>query len=100
MIYNYYFEEDIHKDSVNELVERLWDKDTVKLYFATFGGEVYTLRKQKIDYNKLVSFTEEENKIFAKKLKQKEILTDKQIKQFLKGEDVIVYREQILKIKK
>ncbi len=155
-MYSYYFEDDIHKDSVNELMERLWDKDEVKLYFATFGGEVdsmrylidvlnakknitvvlnsylgsagtlllteytgkleilptveyflfhkfdrevYTLRKQKIDHNKLVSFTEEENKIFAEKLKQKEILTDKQIKQFLKGEDVIIYREQIQNFK-
>ena len=155
-MYSYYFEDDIHKDSVNELVERLWDKDKVKLYFATFGGEVdsmkylidvlndkknltvvlnsylgsagtlllteytgklkilptveyflfhkfdrevYTLRKQKVNNSKLLKFTEEENKIFAEKLKQKEILTDKQIKQFLKGEDVIIYREQILKFK-
>lgn len=58
----------------------------------------YTLRKDAyINDNILVKQIEEVNKNFAKKIKQKEILTDKQIKQFNKGKDVIVYAEQIKK---
>lgn len=36
----------------------------------------------------------ERNIIFIKKIKNKGLLTDKQLKQFSKGKDVVVYREQ------
>lgn len=156
MTYNYYFEDDINKKTVNELADIIQDKESVRLYFSTEGGETdamrylisvfnshpdltlilncylysagclilteykgkleiletvesfmfhkfdrlsYTLREQIINTNKLLSLSEEENEIFAKKLKKKDILTDKQIKKFKKGKDVVLYRDEILKLK-
>jgi hypothetical protein len=66
--------------------------------FHAVDMQRYTLRKDGyIDEDILVKQIEVVNKNFAKKLKQKGILTDKQIKQFNKGRDVIVYSEQIKK---
>ena len=48
---------------------------------------------------KLIKNMEEDNKIFAKKLKDKGILTDKQLKKFNKGLDIYVYRDTIKKWK-
>jgi hypothetical protein len=58
----------------------------------------YTIRRDGyINDDILIEQVEKVNKNFAKKLKQKGILTQKQIKQFNKGKDVIVYAEQIKK---
>ncbi len=66
--------------------------------FHAVDMQRYTLRKDGyINEDILVKQIEVVNKNFAKKLKQKGILTDKQIKQFNKGRDVIVYAEQIKK---
>jgi hypothetical protein len=63
--------------------------------FHKFDRQIYTLRKNSYcDDKLLVSQTDELNKNFAKKLKKKGILTAKQIKQFMQGKDVVVYREQ------
>lgn len=68
--------------------------------FHAVDMQRYTLRKDGyINEDILVKQIEVVNKNFAKKLKQKGILTDKQIKQFNKGRDVIVYAEQIKKWK-
>jgi hypothetical protein len=58
----------------------------------------YTIRNNGyINDSILIKQIEDINKNFAKKVKQKGILTDKQIKQFNKGKDVIVYAKQIKK---
>ena len=41
----------------------------------------------------------EDNLNFAKKIKNKNLLTSKQLKDFIKGKDIIVYREQFKKWK-
>jgi len=63
--------------------------------FHMWDRESYSLRKGFANDKLLTSQDFEENKKFAKKLKNKGLLTDKQIKQFLAGKDVIVYKEQI-----
>lgn len=44
MNYHYYFDEDINKDSVNNLVDKLQNiEGKIKLYFATDGGCCYSM---------------------------------------------------------
>jgi len=50
----------------------------------------------KINVNVLRKQDKQENKIFAKKLKKKKLLTAKQMKQFKKGEDIVIYKKQIM----
>lgn len=63
--------------------------------FHMWDRESYSLRKGFANDRLLTAQDFEENKKFAKKLKKKKFLTDKQIKQFLKGKDVFVYKKQI-----
>lgn len=153
--YNHYFDDDINKETINTLVDKLQEVDgKINLYFTTLGGYkdammylIYFLNQRKEDVtvilmNRIASagtflLTEfygelkidsgldfilfhafdresysirksdnicektltkqdiEGNKIFAKKLKQKGILTDKQIKQYLKGDNVVLYKKDI-----
>ena len=66
------------------------------IMFHVVDMQRYTLRKDGyINDSILVKQIKEVNEDFARKLKDKEILTDRQIKQFLKGQDVIVYKGQI-----
>lgn len=67
------------------------------LLFHMVDRESYSLRKGEIDESILTKQDFARNKIFAKKLKKKGLLTDKQIKRFLNGKDVIVYQEQFSK---
>lgn len=66
--------------------------------FHKWDRELYNLREQVIRTNKLIKQTEEKNIEFAKKLKSKGILNKKQIKKYMKGKDVILYRKEILKL--
>lgn len=66
--------------------------------FHKFDRQIYTLRKNAyIDDSLLVKQTNDLNINFAKKLKKKGLLTSKQVKQFNKGGDVFVYREEFKK---
>lgn len=62
--------------------------------FHLSDRESYRLRKNYVDYSLLAEQDLERNKKFAKKLKDKGYLTEKQIKNFLKGKDVFVYKKQ------
>lgn len=156
-MYNYFFDSSITTQGANELVDRIQDKEKVKLYFQTYGGEIdammylidvfnsmednleivingricsagtqilvkfkgkitlgtgldyflfhnidregYNLRKNDVSHKKLTALAEEENKEFAKLLEEKEILNKAQIKKFLRGENVVLYRDEIIKLK-
>jgi len=69
------------------------------MIFHKEDRKLHTLRNHGYDAKILAQICEENNKNFAKKLKEKGILTDKQIKQFNKGEDVYLYKHDILKLK-
>lgn len=70
------------------------------LMFHCFDRRLYTLREDGYNKNKrLTRQTKQLNENFAKKLKDKEILTEKQTKQFLQGKDIIIYKEQFSKYK-
>nr|DAI89575.1 MAG TPA: ATP-dependent Clp protease proteolytic subunit [Caudoviricetes sp.] len=63
------------------------------ILFHKFDREIYTLRKTSlVNESILVAQTDNENKIFAKKLK-KLGLTKKQIKKYNKGLDVVLYKK-------
>jgi ATP-dependent protease ClpP protease subunit len=64
--------------------------------FHLTDREQYTFRKDDYTVNQkiLAKQDKEYNLIFAKKIKEKGLLTDKQLKQFLQGRDVVVYKEQ------
>lgn len=67
--------------------------------FHMSDRESYRLRKNYVDYSVLAEQDLERNKKFVKKLKDKGYLTEKQIKNFLKGKDVFVYKRQFDKWK-
>lgn len=67
-------------DNLDFLLFHLADRESYNLR-KTQSKE---LKKQDIEYNKN----------FAKKLKEKQLLTKKQLKRFFKGEDVCVYKKQ------
>ena len=69
------------------------------IMFHMFDRESYSLRKGFVNEKKLTKQDFEGNVNFAKKIKKKGLLTDKQIKQFLRGDDVFVYKNTFEKWK-
>lgn len=69
--------------------------------FHVADRESYNIRKDSnICNQQILSKQDKEFNInFAEKIKKKGLLTDKQLKQFLNGRDVIVYKEQFGKWK-
>lgn len=156
MIYNYYFCNDITVENVNDLVERLQDREKIHLWVDTEGGnadafrfllsflnsrkedieitligiicsmgthlltdfrskininegldcilfhkldrETYSLRKQVIDSSILIKQDKETNDIFVQKLR-KLGLTEKQIKLYNSGKDVVLYKKDFHQLK-
>ncbi len=64
--------------------------------FHSADRETYNFRKDSTicDTKILVKQDKEYNLKVAEKIKQKKLLTEKQLKDFLKGKDVVVYKEQ------
>ena len=69
------------------------------IMFHMFDRESYSLRKGFVDEKKITKQDFEGNVNFAKKLKKKGLLTEKQVKQFLKGKDIFAYKDTINKWK-
>ena len=69
------------------------------IMFHMFDRESYSLRKGYVNEKKLTKQDFEGNVNFAKKIKKKGLLTDKQIKQYLRGDDVIIYKKEFEKWK-
>jgi len=69
------------------------------ILFHMFDRESYSLRKGFLNEKILTKQDLEGNKKFAEKIKNKGYLTNKQIKKFLKGEDVIIYKKTFSKWK-
>jgi hypothetical protein len=66
------------------------------ILFHFIDREGYSLRSGgTVSEKVLVSQVVEMNKVLAEKIKNKGLLTDKQLKQFNKGRDVVAYQEQI-----
>lgn len=67
------------------------------ILFHVADREVYQKRRDNYHFNPRTILKQDlkYNKIFAKKLKNKGILTDKQIKQYLDGKNVVVYKKTI-----
>ena len=65
------------------------------LMFHMFDRQSYSLRKGYLNEKVLTKQDFETNKIFAKKLEKKGFLNKKQIKKFLKGEDIILYKNEL-----
>lgn len=64
------------------------------ILFHCFDRETYNIRNYEVISTKiLIQQDIESNKIFAKKLKDRNILTSQQIKKVLKGKDVVLYRK-------
>jgi hypothetical protein len=69
-------------------------------YFLFHAADRESLNIRKGKSDKILNKQDLEwNKNFAKKLKKKELLTDKQIKDYLKGKDIIIYKDQYKKWK-
>ena len=68
------------------------------LMFHMFDRQSYSLRKGYLNEKVLTKQDFETNKIFAKKLKKRGFLDKKQIKKFLKGEDIILYKNELTSI--
>jgi hypothetical protein len=157
-IYNYFFDKEISVDTINELVDKLQDREgKINLYFSTDGGspdamsflieyintreeeieitiidwlmsagtllltdfkgkiklhpgldfilfhlfdrESYSLRKSDVSKDILTKQDFRKNQIFAEKLKDRGILNSKQIKKFLKGENVVIFQDEFRKWK-
>jgi hypothetical protein len=65
------------------------------LMFHVFDRQVYHLRKDGlIDDRILKKQTKQLNENFAKKIKEKGLLTDTQLKKYINGYDVVVYKQQ------
>lgn len=69
------------------------------IMFHMFDRESYSLRKGFVNEKKLTKQDFEGNVNFAKKIKKKGLLTDRQIKQFLRGDDIIIYKKEFEKWK-
>jgi hypothetical protein len=68
--------------------------------FHFIDREVYSLRSGGAVSDKvLISQVAKMNEVLAEKIKNKGLLTDKQLKQFNKGKDVVLYQDAILKWK-
>lgn len=64
------------------------------ILFHMWDRESYSLRVDSVISEKTLTKQDMEgNRIFAEKLKKKNILTDNQIKQFLKGKDIVLYKD-------
>lgn len=63
--------------------------------FHAADRETFNIRRDSTLCNEriLVKQDKEWNENFAKKLKEKKLLTDKQIKDYLKGKDVVIYKD-------
>lgn len=73
--------------------------DLEVMLFHVTDRERYCLRDNKwINSDKLQKQDWKQNKKFAKKLLERNILTEKQVNRFLKGQDVIIYEKEIKKI--
>ena len=77
----------------------LEDLDTILFHCA--DRETYSFRKDSTitDRKMLVKQDKEYNQKTAEKIKKKKLLTGKQLKDFIKGKDVVVYKEQFKKWK-
>lgn len=73
---------------------RIVELDAVLFHLT--DREQYTFRKDDytVNFKTLAKQDKEYNLNFAKKIKEKGLLTDTQLKQFLQGRDVIVYKKQ------
>jgi hypothetical protein len=81
-------------DFNGKVVLDLDDLDVILFHVA--DRESYRFRKDSTFHDaKILSKQDKEyNLNFAEKIKKKNLLTEKQLKQFLKGRDVVVYKEQ------
>lgn len=68
--------------------------------FHAFDRESYSIRKYDVCDKILTEQDMSGNKIFAKKLKKKNIFTTKEVKQFLKGNNIILYKKDFKKLTK
>lgn len=156
-MFRYYFDNDITVESVNNLVDKLQNKEgKIELYFSTNGGSPsamnflinflnsrkeeitvvvtdgcysagadifvyfegkirtelldcvvfhlldrpsYSFRKDDYTYDSNIIKKQDNiyNLNFAEKIKERKLLTEKQLKNLLNGKDVVVYREQFKK---
>lgn len=73
---------------------RIVELDAVLFHLT--DREQYTFRKDDytVNFKTLAKQDKEYNLNFAKKIKEKGLLTDTQLKQFLQGRDVVVYKRQ------
>lgn len=80
---------------------KLGIEDLDSILFHAADREIYSYRKDSYFTNKKIIAKQDKefNLETAKKIKKKELLTNKQLKQFLKGYDVVVYKEQFEKWK-
>lgn len=80
-------------DFYGKIIIDLDDLDCILFHAA--DRESYRFRKDSTFHNaKILSKQDKEyNLDFAKKIKKKNLLTDKQLKSFLKGSDVVIYRD-------
>ena len=74
-------------------------KELDSILFHVADRETYNFRKDSYSADfKIISKQDRAyNLRCAAKFKQRNLLTDKQIKDFLKGKDVVIYQEQFLK---
>lgn len=86
-------------DFEGKIILDLDDLDCILFHGA--DRESYRFRKDSTFHcAKILSKQDKEYNInFAKKVKNKKLLTDKQLKNLLKGKDVVVYKEQFKKYK-
>lgn len=78
------FEGKIEIEDLDCVLFHLLDRQKYSFRVDGYTCNPKILAKQDMEYNK----------IFAEKIKKKGLLTDKQLKQFLLGHDVVVYQEQ------
>jgi uncharacterized alpha/beta hydrolase family protein len=158
-MFRYYFDDDITVESVNNLVDKLQNKEgEIELYFSTNGGSPsamnflinslnsrkeeitvvvtdacysagadifvyfegkirteyldciifhlldrpqYAFRKDSYSWDKEILKKQDKqfNIDFAEKIKERNLLTERQLKQLLNGKDVVVYQDQYKKWK-
>jgi hypothetical protein len=77
-----------------EGIIKIVELDAVLFHLA--DREQYSFRKDDytVNHKILAKQDKEHNLLFAEKLKNKGLLTDSQLRQFLQGRDVVVYQKQ------
>lgn len=80
-----FFDGEIAIEELDCVLFHVLDRERYAHRVDSYVADSKTLAKQDMQYNI----------IFAEKIKNKGLLTGKQIKDFLKGKNVIVYQEQI-----